>query len=67
MKFTDGYWQLQEGVQARYPAQVYDVAAEPEALTVYAPTRKIEHRGDTLNEPLLTVRAHPPQMSSRWR
>ena len=60
MKFTDGYWQLREGVQARYPAQVYDVAAEPEALTVYAPTRKIEHRGDTLNEPLLTVRCTSP-------
>ena len=60
MKFTDGYWQLREGVQARYPAQVHDVVAEPEALTVYAPTRKIEHRGDTLNEPLLTVRCTSP-------
>ena len=60
MKFTDGYWQLRDGVQARYPAQVYDVVAEAEALTVYAPTRKIEHRGDTLNEPLLTVRCTSP-------
>jgi alpha-D-xyloside xylohydrolase len=60
VKFTDGYWQLREGVQARYPAQVYDVVAEAEALTVYAPTRKIEHRGDTLNEPLLTVRCTSP-------
>ena len=59
---------LREGVQARYPAQVYDVVAEPEALTVYAPTRKIEHRGDTLNEPLLTVRcSHPHPTSSRCR
>ena len=60
MKFTDGYWQLRDGVQARYPAQVYDVTAEPDALTVYAPTRKIEQRGDTLNEPLLTVRCTSP-------
>src|SRR5215207_8843223 len=60
VKFTDGYWLLREGVQARYPAQVYDVTAEPDALTVYAPTRKIEHRGDTLNEPLLTVRCTSP-------
>jgi alpha-D-xyloside xylohydrolase len=60
VKFTDGYWQLREGVQVRYPAQVYDVIAEPEALTVYAPTRKIEHRGDTLNTPLLTVRCASP-------
>jgi alpha-D-xyloside xylohydrolase len=60
VKFTDGYWQLREGVQARYPAQVYDVIAEPEALTVYAPTRKIERRGDTLNSLLLTVRCASP-------
>jgi alpha-D-xyloside xylohydrolase len=60
VKFTDGYWQLRDGVQARYPAQVYDVTAEPDALTVYAPTRKIEQRGDTLNEPLLTVRCTSP-------
>jgi alpha-D-xyloside xylohydrolase len=60
VKFTDGYWHLRAGVQARYPAQVYDVVAEPEALTVFAPTRKIEHRGDTLNEPLLTVRCVSP-------
>ena len=60
MKFTDGYWQLRDDVQARYPAQVYDVTAEADALIVYAPTRKIEHRGDTLNEPLLTVRCTLP-------
>jgi alpha-D-xyloside xylohydrolase len=52
VKFTNGYWLLREGVQARYPAQVYDVTAEPDALTVYAPTRKIE--------PLLTVRYTSP-------
>ena len=60
MKFTDGYWQLRDDVQARYPAQVYDVTAEADALIVYAPTRKIEHRGDTLNEPLLTARCTSP-------
>ena len=60
MKFTDGYWQLRTGVQARYPTQVYDVSVEPDALTVYAPTRKIESRGDTLNEPLLTLRCTSP-------
>ena len=60
MKFTDGYWQLREGIQALYPAQVYDVVAEPDSLTVYAPTRKIEHRGDTLNQPVLTVRCTSP-------
>jgi alpha-D-xyloside xylohydrolase len=60
VKFTNGYWLLRDGVHAHYPAQAYDVTAEPEALVVYAPTRKIEHRGDTLNQPLLTVRCTSP-------
>ena len=60
VKFTDGYWQLRDGVRARYPAEAYDVAAEPDALTVYAPTRRITTRGDTLNEPMVTVRCTSP-------
>ena len=60
MKFTDGYWLLREGVQARYPAQAYDVSVEPDALVVCAPTGKIRHHGDTLNRPLLTVRCSSP-------
>jgi alpha-D-xyloside xylohydrolase len=60
VKFTDGYWQLRDGVQARYPAEVYDVTVEPDALTVYAPTKRIATRGDTLNEPLLTIRCTAP-------
>ena len=62
MKFTVGYWQLREGVRARYPAEVYDVAVQPDALTVYAPMRRIAHRGDTLNEPLLTIRCTSPAL-----
>jgi alpha-D-xyloside xylohydrolase len=60
VKFTDGYWLLREGVQARYPAQAYEVSVEPDALVVCAPTEKIRHRGDTLNRPLLTVRCSSP-------
>ncbi len=60
MKFTDGYWLLREGVQARYPVQAYDVTAESDALVVYAPTARITHRGDTLNQPLLTLRCSSP-------
>ena len=33
---------------------------ESDALVVYAPTEKIRHRGDTLNQPLLTVRCSSP-------
>jgi alpha-D-xyloside xylohydrolase len=60
VKFTNGYWRLRDGVQALYPVQAYDVTVESDALVVYAPTKKITHRGDTLNQPLLTVRCSSP-------
>ncbi|MEV4756923.1 alpha-xylosidase [Micromonospora sp. NPDC049559] len=60
MKFSDGYWRMRPGVRPLYPAEVHDVTVEPGALTVYAPTKKITHRGDTLNLPLLTVRCTAP-------
>ena len=60
MKFTDGYWGLRPGVQALHPAEAYDVEADDGSLTVYAPTRHIVHRGDTLNRPLMTVRFTSP-------
>ena len=60
MKFSDGAWMLQAGVQAHYPAQAYDVAREGETLVVHAPTRPIRHRGDTLQGPLLTIRLSSP-------
>ena len=60
MKFTDGYWQIREGVAAHYPAQAHTVTVEPNAITITAPTRRINHRGDTLNLPVLTVRFSSP-------
>jgi alpha-D-xyloside xylohydrolase len=60
MKFTDGNWLLQPGVQAHYPAEAYDITAEQDALVVHAPTHPIRHRGDTLQGPLLTVRLSSP-------
>ncbi|WFE21131.1 alpha-xylosidase [Solwaraspora sp. WMMD937] len=60
MKFSNGYWRMRDGVRPLYPAQVHDVEVEPTALTVYAPTRRITGRGDTLNQPLLTVRCTAP-------
>ncbi|HVU16683.1 MAG TPA: alpha-xylosidase [Candidatus Didemnitutus sp.] len=60
MKFTDGAWLLQPGVQAHYPAEAHDVTREGDALVVHAPTRPIRHRGDTLQGPLLTVTFSSP-------
>ena len=41
MKFTDGAWLHQPGVQAHYPAEAHDVAREGDELVVHAPTRPI--------------------------
>jgi len=60
MKFTDGYWQMRPGITSHYAAQAYEVTAEHDALTVYAPTGKLQGRGQTINQPLLTVRFSSP-------
>jgi alpha-D-xyloside xylohydrolase len=60
MKFTDGYWQMREGVTPHFPVQAYEVVREPGAMTVLAPTRKIVSRSDTLGLPTLTIRFSAP-------
>jgi len=60
MKFSDGYWRMRSGVTAWHPAEAYDVSESPDALTIYAPTRKIVQRGNTLGGPLVTLRLSSP-------
>jgi len=60
MKFTDGFWQMRAGMTPHYAAQVYEVDVETDSLTVYAPTKKLTGRGDTLNLPLLTIQYTSP-------
>lgn len=60
MKFTDGYWNVKEHVTIYNPMEVRDVKKEPGRLTVYAACKKVRHRGDTLNEPLITVEYFSP-------
>ena len=55
MKFTDGFWLMQPGVHASYPAEVLDATAGPGSLAVYAPTKRIRHRGDLLTGPAVTL------------
>jgi hypothetical protein len=38
MKFTNGYWQLRQGVTAFHPSQAYDIESAPDWLTIYAVT-----------------------------
>ena len=60
MKFSDGYWRMRSGVTAWHPVEAYDVRESSDALTIYAPPRKIEHRGHTLGGPLVTIRLSSP-------
>lgn len=62
MKFTDGYWLTPEGTATLRAADVRDIVADEDAgtLTVYASTRVIRTRADTLNTPLLTVTFSSP-------
>ena len=60
MKITDGMWLIREGMDPHYAAEAYDVAATPDGLTVYAPDRRVDHRGSVLNTALLTVRLTAP-------
>jgi len=55
MKFTDGYWLPAPGVQILRPADVVDVRADDDTLTLWSSTAPVTTRGDTLNRPLVTV------------
>src|SRR5215208_2993573 len=63
MKFTDGYWQVREGMTLHSASQVHEVEVEPDAITVYAATKRLVTRADTLNLPLLTIRFSTPMES----
>src|SRR3569833_1440328 len=60
MKFTDGFWHKREGVVALHPQHTQDVRTTRDTLTVYAATKRVHHRGDTLNAPMITVVASSP-------
>ncbi|MEV7609765.1 alpha-xylosidase [Microbacterium sp. NPDC089320] len=60
MRFTDGFWQLREGVSALYAREARDIEERDGRLIVTAPTKIIETRGDTLNRPVLTVTLEAP-------
>ena len=60
MKFTDGYWQLRPGVSMLRPRSIDEVVDEGERLVVHAPTAVVATRGDTLNQPVVTVTFDAP-------
>lgn len=60
MKFSDGYWQMRPGLTAHFPAHAHEVEVQGDALVAYGPVKRINHRGDTLNTPMLTARFSSP-------
>ena len=60
MKFTDGYWEMRPGHTPFYAAQPHEIEMGPDTLTVYAATKRLTGRGDTLNLPLITVQFSSP-------
>jgi hypothetical protein len=47
---------MRANMTPHYAAQVYEVEMESNAMTVYAPAGKLQERGHTVNQPLLTIR-----------
>ncbi|MDT9686609.1 alpha-xylosidase [Streptomyces sp. TRM76323] len=60
MKFTDGFWLMRDGVRAAYATEVRDLHVSDDHFTAYAAVKRVEHRGHTLNSPLLTVECFSP-------
>ncbi|MEC0369233.1 alpha-xylosidase [Paenibacillus chibensis] len=60
MKFTDGYWQIREGYDVQNPADIRDIAQTADSMTVYAATKVIHTKGDTLNGTLLKATFSSP-------
>ncbi len=55
MKFTNGYWRIREEIEPVYAVEYYDSQIRDKELVVYAATKHMTDRGDTLNQPMLTV------------
>ena len=55
MKFSNGCWLQQEGCECFTPQQVYFSKIEENRVTLFAPTNRINHRGDTLGGINLTL------------
>lgn len=60
MKFSNGYWLTREGYHVLSPYEIHDVKVGTDSITVFATHRHLEHRGNTLNEPLMTMEFSSP-------
>ncbi len=60
MKFRDGYWNIHKHVRLLPKVATFDVQQEEGKLSLFAATKKIEHRGSTLNTPTITMEITSP-------
>lgn len=60
MKFSNGCWLQKERTECFSPAEVYETKRDNQSITFLAPTHKINHRGDTLGGPNLTIMISAP-------
>ncbi|MDO7905932.1 alpha-xylosidase [Paenibacillus sp. JX-17] len=60
MKFTDGYWMVRKGYELQNPVDIRDIVQNGDSITVYAATKRIEKKGDTLNGTLLKATYSSP-------
>ena len=60
MKFTNGFWLVKEEYTPRYVRDIYEVEEGSREVKMYAPYKKIEGRGDTLNTGMMTYTVTAP-------
>ncbi|MCL9662995.1 alpha-xylosidase [Paenibacillus hunanensis] len=60
MKFTDGYWMTRKGYTMQHPMDIRDIVRKGDEVTLYAATKRIERKGDTLNGTLLKATLSSP-------
>ncbi len=60
MKFTNGYWLSRENTVISTPQEIRDISIYDGKLELYAATKYIRHRGDTLDGIMLTFEYSSP-------
>lgn len=60
MKFRDGYWHIKKNVHYVHRVEVVDMQDDEGKLTIFSTTKKMLHRGSTLNTPVLTTEITSP-------
>lgn len=60
MKFTDGFWVVKPEFTANYVQDIYTAREENDTLYIYAPYKKVQNRGNTLNIGLMKIAASAP-------